>query len=76
MATTATNCPGATPISCATSTRWRRQQVVEQVVAVVAPHRHLALRMVQRVQRHHLRLVLGAVHPVAHKVEHQQVDPD
>ena len=51
------------------------QQRVEQVVAVVAPHRHLALRMVQRMQvPPPAQLVLAAVDPVLEEVEDHQVD--
>jgi hypothetical protein len=51
------------------------QQVVQQVVAVVAPHRHLALAVVQRVQLPPpVELVLAAVDPVVQQVEHHQVD--
>src|SRR2546425_5725575 len=51
------------------------QDVVEQVVAVVAPHGHLPLRMVQRMQPPPPRqLVLAAVRPVGDKVKRHQVD--
>ncbi|MNS76129.1 hypothetical protein D3C72_1096670 [compost metagenome] len=56
------------------------QDIVQQVVAVVAPHRHLALRMVQRMQLPPPdEAVLATVDPVGHKVEnhqiHQEADP-
>ena len=51
------------------------QRAVEQVVAVVAPHRQLALAVVHSMQPPPpVPLVLGAMHPVADEVEHQQVD--
>ena len=51
------------------------QQVVEQVVAVVTPHGHLPLRVVQGVQPPPpLKLVLTAVHPVVAQINGQQVD--
>ena len=51
------------------------QHVVKQVVAVVGPHRHLTLRVVQRMQGPPpVELVLGPVQPVIGKVEHHEVD--
>mmetsp|Transcript_36595 Transcript_36595/g.84867 ORF Transcript_36595/g.84867 Transcript_36595/m.84867 type:complete len:323 (-) Transcript_36595:1691-2659(-) len=50
------------------------EHIVQQVVAVIAPHRHLALAVVQAVQRPpKVELVLPAVEPVAHEVEHDEV---
>ena len=77
-ATRATNCAGATPISNATSTNSAvAQQVVQQMVAVVRPHRHLALAVVQRVQLPPPGVaVLGAVQQVVHRVEDHQVEQE
>jgi len=51
------------------------EHIVEQVVAVVAPHRHLALRMVQGMERPPaLPLVLPTVNPVIDEVEQHQVE--
>ena len=51
------------------------QNAFQHMAAVVAPHRHLALRMVQRMQLPPpLQLVLAAVRPVADKIKQQQVD--
>jgi len=51
------------------------QEVVEQVVAVVTPHRHVALAVVHGVQRPPaIKAVLPAMDPVIQQVEHQQVD--
>ena len=50
------------------------QQVVEQVVAVVAPHRHLLLRMVQRMQSPPpLEVMLPPMDPVVHKIKYHQI---
>ncbi|MNV57550.1 hypothetical protein D3C71_1498880 [compost metagenome] len=50
------------------------QQVIQQVVAVVAPHRHLLLGMVQGVQAPPpLKMVLSPVDPIVHKIEHDQI---
>src|SRR3954462_9580467 len=51
------------------------QQVVEQMVAVVAPHRHLALSVVQRMQAPPpVEAVLRPVYPVIDEIEEDQVD--
>ena len=50
------------------------QHVIEQMVAVVAPHRHLPLRVVQGMQGPPpAQLVLAAVNPVLHQIEQHQV---
>ena len=50
--TSSGNCNGGTPISSAiTPNQTKRDQVVQHMVAVVRPERHLPLRVVQRVQR-------------------------
>ena len=50
------------------------QKIVQQVIAVVAPHGHLALRVVQRMQAPPpFKAVLTAVQPVVKKVQHHQI---
>ena len=51
------------------------KHVVQQVVAVIAPHRHLPLGVVQRMQvPPPFQPVLATVRPVAHKIKHHQVN--
>ena len=51
------------------------QGVVQQVVAVVAPHRHLALGVVQRMQTPPpLKMMLPPVHPIVQKIKNDQVN--
>jgi len=51
------------------------QDIIEQVVEVVAPHGHLPLGMAQQMQAPPLsHLVLAAVRPVGDKVKYHQVD--
>ena len=45
------------------------------MVAVVRPHRHLLLRMVERMQLPPpLKMVLASVNPIIHKIKDNQVD--
>ncbi|MNV79362.1 hypothetical protein D3C71_1729110 [compost metagenome] len=49
--------------------------VIQQVVAVVAPHGHLLLGMVQRMQAPPpFEMMLSPVNPVIHKIKHHQIE--
>ena len=53
------------------------QDAVEQVVAVVAPHGHLALAVMHRVQRPEpVKTMLRAMVEVIHRIENQQIDDE
>ena len=57
--------------------RYIDHYIVEQMVAVVAPHGHLALCVVQRMQSPPpFNLVLATVDPVTHKIKHHQVNQE
>ena len=75
MATSTTNCDGGTPITSAIDGEERRlQQIVEQMVAVVGPERHLPLAVMHRMQfPPEPDAMFPAVVPVAGEIQHQQI---
>ncbi len=72
IATSTTNCDGCTPITSATAAKNARlKDVVEQMVAIVGPERHLLLAVMHRVQfPPDADPVLQPVIPVAGEIEH------
>jgi hypothetical protein len=75
MATMATNCPGATPISCASSTsRLSRSRSSSRWLRLSLHIVICRCEWCSACRLHHQLKVLAAVHPVVDEVEHQQVD--
>ena len=53
------------------------QDAIEQMDAVVAPHGHLALAVMHRVQRPEpVKSMLGAMVEIIHRIENQQIDDE